>query len=38
MIIYNHLTYVDYFAYLNYINAFGEGSVMKRRYQGLNTI
>jgi hypothetical protein len=38
MIIYDYLAYVDFFAYLDYIYVFGEGSVMKRRYQGLKAI
>ena len=38
MIIYNYLAYVDYSAYFDYINVFGEGSIMKRRYQWLKAI
>ena len=28
VIIYNYLTYVDYFAYFDYVNVFGKGSII----------
>ena len=38
MIISNYLTYVGYFNYFDYVNVFSEGSIMKRRYQGLKVM